>query len=52
MQDMIGRHVEVITGDIVYIGILIEVNETEIHLQAEERWITVPVEKVVDVRVK
>jgi len=52
MQELIGKQVEVVTGDMVYRGILIEINEAEIYLQAEDGWITVPVEKVVHVRAK
>jgi hypothetical protein len=50
MHELIGKRVEVITGDVTYSGILVEIGETEIYLQAEEGWITVPVERVVDVR--
>jgi len=50
MQELIGKEVEVITADIVYRGILVEIGETEIYLQAEEGWIEVPVERVMDVR--
>lgn len=50
MQGLIGKNVEVVTGDVTYRGILVEIGETEIYLQAEEGWITVPVDRVVDVR--
>lgn len=50
MHELIGKKVEVITGDITYRGILIEIGETEIYLQAAEGWITVPVDRVVDVK--
>ena len=50
MQELIGKEVEVFTADIVYRGILVEIGETEIYLQAEEGWIVVPVERVMDVR--
>jgi len=50
MHELIGKQVEVVTADIVYRGTLIEIGETEIYLQAEEGWITVPVDRVIDVR--
>jgi hypothetical protein len=50
MQELIGKTVEVITADISYRGLLIEIGETEIYLQAEEGWVVVPVERVVDIR--
>ncbi|MBI5099351.1 MAG: hypothetical protein HZB30_08960 [Nitrospirae bacterium] len=50
MQELIGKEVEVLTADIVYRGILVEIGETEIYLQAEDGWIVVPVEGVMDVR--
>jgi hypothetical protein len=50
MHELIGKQVEVITGDVTFRGILIEIGETEIYLRAEGGWITVPVDRVVDVR--
>ena len=50
MQGLIGKQVEVITADILYKGLLIEIGETEIYLQAEEGWVVVPIDRVVDIR--
>ena len=50
MQELIGKQVEVLTADIVYKGILVEIGEAEIYLQAENGWIMVSVDRVVDVR--
>lgn len=50
MHELIGKQVEVITADIMYRGILVEIGESEIYLQAEEGWVIVPVDRVVDVR--
>ncbi len=50
MIELLGKEVEVITADIVYKGVLIEVGENEIYLQSRDGWITVPVDKVADVR--
>ncbi len=50
MHDLIGRKIEVITGDIIYRGVLIEITDEELHLQSELGWISVPLEKVAEVR--
>jgi len=50
MHDLIGRKVEVTTGEIIYRGVLIEIADEELHLQSEYGWISVPIEKVADVR--
>lgn len=51
MHDLIGRKVEVITGEIIYRGVLIEIADEELHLQSEYGWISVPIEKVSEVKV-
>jgi len=50
MQELIGKEVEVITTDIVYRGILIEVGETEVSLRSESGWITIPVANIAEIR--
>ncbi len=50
MYELIRKEVEVITPEIVYKGILMEVTETEISLQLVSGWITIPMERVLDVR--
>ena len=52
MHQLINKEVEVITSEVLYRGILIEVGESEIQLQSENGWISVPMEKVLDVRLK
>ncbi len=52
MIDLIGKIVEVGTGDSVYIGRLVEVNEEEVHIESELGWIVVPVDKVAFIREK
>ncbi len=52
MIDLIGKIVEVGTGDSVYTGTLVEVNEEEVHLESELGWIVVPVDKVAFIREK
>ena len=51
MHKLIGKEVEVVTGDITYRGILIETGENEIQLQTQFGWISVPIEKIVNVKV-
>lgn len=52
MVNLIGKIVEVGTGDSIYTGKLVEVNENEVHLESELGWIVVPVEKVAYIREK
>jgi len=48
--ELTGRMVEVGTTEAVYTGKLIEVNEEEVHLESENGWIVVPVERVTYIR--
>lgn len=50
MHELTGKEVEVITADMTYRGILVEIGEQDIHLQTENGWIVVPLEKVMDIR--
>lgn len=50
MQHLIHKNVEVITGDITYEGILIEVGERDVQLQGRSGWIVVPLERILDIR--
>ncbi len=50
MQELTGKEVEVRTMDVSYRGILVEIGERDVHLQAETAWIVVPLEKVVEIR--
>ncbi len=50
MLDLIGKTVEVGTPETSYIGKLIEINETEVHLESDSGWMVVPVERVTFVR--
>ncbi len=50
MQELLGREVEVNTNETVYRGILIEVTEHEIQLKSQYGWISIPAEKVADIR--
>ncbi len=50
MQELIGKEVEVDTAGTIYRGVLIEVGEYEIQLQSQYGWISIPLDKVADVR--
>lgn len=52
MRDLIGKIVEVGTVETLYVGKLIEINENEVHLEAESGWLVVPLERVAFVREK
>ncbi len=49
MQELIGTKVDVKTVETLYTGILIEVSETDVNLQAETGWIVIPLDRVVDI---
>lgn len=51
MQELIGKEVEVITIDVVYRGVLIEVGETEVYLSSESGWITIPMANIAEIRI-
>jgi hypothetical protein len=50
MIDLIGTIVEVGTGEALYVGKLVEVNEFELHLESESGWVVVPIERIAFVR--
>jgi|Deesub1362A_J573_1020465.scaffolds.fasta_scaffold17572_2 hypothetical protein len=50
IENLTGKEVVVIANGITYRGILVEVGEQEVYLQAESGWITIPTEHVVDIR--
>ncbi|GAB4539844.1 MAG: hypothetical protein Fur0020_08830 [Thermodesulfovibrionia bacterium] len=50
MHELIRKEVEVITPEITYRGILVEVTAEEIHLQTPNAWVTIPMERVLDVK--
>lgn len=52
MIDLIGTIVEVGTGEALYVGKLVEVNEFELHLESESGWVVVPIERIAFVRAK
>lgn len=52
MIDLIGKLVEVGTGETLYVGTLVEINEDEVYIETESGWIVVPIERVAFVREK
>jgi len=50
MQELVGREVEVSTMETIYTGTLVEIGETEIYLQSQLGWISIPIEKIADVK--
>lgn len=52
MIDLIGKNVEVETGDITYIGKLIEVGEDDVHIEAITGWVVIPIDRIAHIREK
>ncbi len=52
MEYLIGKVVEVTANDITYSGRLVEIGETEIHLESDSGWIVIPIEQVASVQEK
>ncbi len=49
MQDLVGKDVEVLALETTYKGRLIEIGETEVCLESESGWISIPVEKIISI---
>jgi len=52
MIDLVGTVVEVGTVEAVYEGKLVEINEYEVHLEAESGWVVIPMDRIAFVRKK
>ncbi|MEF9476239.1 MAG: hypothetical protein L0958_06095 [Candidatus Mariimomonas ferrooxydans] len=50
IRDLIGKEVEVNTIETVYRGVLIEIGDTEIHLQSPYGWITISLDKIAEIK--
>jgi hypothetical protein len=50
MEELTGKKVEVNTVDTLYTGILVEIGESEIHIQSETGWVVIPVDRVVEIK--
>lgn len=52
MIELVGKIVEIATGETTYAGKLVEVNETEAHLESELGWVVVPIERIASIKEK
>ena len=52
MIDLRGKTVEVMANDILYTGILVEIDETDVYLEGPSGWIVIPVDQVASIREK
>lgn len=52
MTDLIGKIVEVVTAETLYVGKLIEINDNEVHLETDSGWLVIPNERIAFVREK
>ena len=50
MHELKGKEVEVTALGISYQGVLVEIGETEVHLQSETGWIVIPMDQVSDIK--
>ncbi|HWR59417.1 MAG TPA: hypothetical protein VN328_11065 [Thermodesulfovibrionales bacterium] len=50
MTELLGKSVEVMANDILYFGILVEVGETDVYLEAQSGWIVIPTDQVAFIR--
>ncbi len=50
MIELIGKRVVVDAFGIQYKGVLVEVTDSEVNLQTETGWVTVPMDAVSDIR--
>ena len=51
MTELIGKIVEVGTGETTYIGKLVELNENEVYLESNSAgWITIAVDRIAYLR--
>jgi hypothetical protein len=52
VNELIGKIVEIETGDVKYAGRLIEIGEEEVHIESETGWIVLPIEVIALIREK
>ncbi len=52
VQEMIGKEVEIVANGMSYTGILIEVSDTEVHLQTALQWVALPASSVGTIKLK
>jgi hypothetical protein len=52
MDHLIGKTVIVETQETIYVGRLVEIGEEEVHLESENGWIVVSVDRITSIREK
>jgi len=52
MVNLVGKIVEVETGDMTYIGRLVEVGEDEVQIESVSGWVVIPIERIASIREK
>lgn len=52
MIELIGKEVEVMANNVIYTGILVEVGEVDVYLEAQSGWIVIPTDQVAFIREK
>lgn len=50
IQNLIGKEVEVLSNGIRYTGVLVEVSDSELHLKSSMQWLSLPVDRVSEVK--
>jgi hypothetical protein len=48
--EMIGKEVEVFANGVKYVGILVEVSDTDVHIKTSLQWLSLPAVSVNSVR--
>jgi hypothetical protein len=52
VNELVGKIVEIETGDVEYAGRLIEIGEEEVYIESETGWIVLPMEVIALIREK
>ncbi len=52
MRDLTGKMVEVGTAGLVYVGKLVEAAESEVLLESDTGWVSIPMDRIVFIREK
>ena len=50
MIELTGKKVEVMALDIIYTGKLVEIDETEMHLETDLGWVIIPLSHIAFIR--
>jgi len=50
VAELVGKKVEVMALDIIYRGKLVEIDETEVHIETELGWVVIPVTHIAFIR--